>query len=48
MRDLEEMRQKVTPEEIEHTRKVLAEERARKAAKRDEPEEAEAEAAATA
>ena len=26
MRDLEEMRKKVTPEEIEHTRKVLAEE----------------------
>ena len=27
MRNLEEMRQKVTPEEIEHTRKVLAERR---------------------
>jgi hypothetical protein len=27
MRQLEEMRQKVTPEEIEHTRKVLKEQR---------------------
>ncbi len=27
MRNLEEMRQKVTPEEIEHTKKVLAEQR---------------------
>jgi heterodisulfide reductase subunit A len=41
MRDLEEMRRKVTPEEIEHTRKVLAEARRskRKAkAKEEEPE----------
>jgi heterodisulfide reductase subunit A len=28
MRDLEDMRQKVTPDEIEHTRKVLASEEA--------------------
>jgi len=32
MRDLEEMRQKVTPDEIEHTRKVLAEQRLAKEA----------------
>jgi len=38
MRELEEMRRKVTPEEIEHTRKVLAEQRLSKKAK-DEPEE---------
>ena len=38
MRELEEMRRKVTPEEIEHTRKVLAEQRLAKKAK-DEPEE---------
>jgi heterodisulfide reductase subunit A len=30
MRKLEEMRQKVTPEEIEHTKKVLKEQRAKK------------------
>jgi hypothetical protein len=30
MRKLEEMRQKVTPEEIAHTKKVLKEQRAKK------------------
>ena len=35
MKDLEEMREKVTMEEIEHTRKALAEERLAKEAKRD-------------
>jgi heterodisulfide reductase subunit A len=38
MRDLEDMRQKVTPEEIEHTRKALAEYRLSKA-KADQPED---------
>jgi heterodisulfide reductase subunit A len=46
MRDLEKMRQEVTPEEIEHTKKVLAEERARKATQPDEEAEPEAEATA--
>jgi len=39
MRDLEEMRQQVTPEEIEHTKQVLAEQRLAKA--KEEEEEAE-------
>jgi hypothetical protein len=34
MRDLEEMRQKVTPEEIELTQRVLAEDRLAREAKR--------------
>ncbi|MGB2799754.1 MAG: CoB-CoM heterodisulfide reductase HdrA2 [Dehalococcoidia bacterium] len=39
MRNLEEMRQKVTPEEIEHTKKVLAERRLAKEAHRSRGEQ---------
>ncbi|MGB2885021.1 MAG: CoB-CoM heterodisulfide reductase HdrA2 [Dehalococcoidia bacterium] len=38
MRDLEDMRQKVTPEEIEHTKKVLAEHRLSKESAEEEEE----------
>jgi heterodisulfide reductase subunit A len=44
MRDLEEMRRNVTPEEIEHTKKALAEHRLSKAKAKDRQEEPEPQA----
>ena len=44
MRDLEEMRRQVTPEEIEHTKKALAEQRLSKAKAKDSEEEPEPQA----
>jgi heterodisulfide reductase subunit A len=46
MREMEEMRQNVTSEEIEHTKKVLAEERMKKKKKGEEEEELEPQAEA--
>ena len=44
MRDLEEMRRQVTPEEIEHTKKALAEQRLSKGKAKDSEEEPEPQA----
>ena len=48
MRNLEEMRQKVTPEEIEHTKKALARYRMSKKSAKEQDEPAEETAAETA